>query len=305
MHMIEAAGLHCEPTPDSVLHRLADDFNPELRRRLFGIAQHLNIWISFDLGRSRVALKGTSSLPPTHTPGDVTTELIDFLPLSESLDPDNNPDSSELEAVLINVLSGMPNHNASKLTQCNLVLCVYRRLRALNHNISGQLLDRLLACCARGIKSAKEMLEQVCPWHHVAYVPFQVICTLLAIDTRASLVQLEAAMDTLGAVVMTYDTESMREAYNTARLLVLLHQKRKEEDVKLLTGVLKTRNLPQPVPANGGAPDTQPQPMDDTANMAWLDDLSLDMHGLQDFDWNQFLNDDGSWYMHIPNGPVN
>lgn len=303
MHMIEAAGLHTEPSPDSVLHRPAGAAcNPEVRRRLFGVAQHLNIWISFDLGRSRVALRGISSLPPSPRPEDVTTHLLEFLPLSESLDPDRNPDSPELEAVLSSVLESVPQHPASTLTQCNLMLCVYRRLRALNHNISGPLLDRVLASCARGTQSARDLLDSVNPWHHVAYSPFQIICTLLVIDTRAALSQLEFAMETLGAVVAVYDTPSMKEAYSTARLLVLLHQKRKEEDARILSGALNvTWQLEPASVSETTSPATQRRQDDPQATYSWLDDLTTDMPGLQDFDWNQFLADDTSWYMDLPN----
>lgn len=293
MHMIEAAGLHCEPSPGSVLQRPADDCDPEIRRRIFGVAQHINIWVSFDLGRSRIALRGTSSLPASPRPGDITTELFSFLPLSETLDPDNNPDTHELEAALSSVLDSVPVNYAPVLTQCNLMLCYYRRLRALNHTISGQLLDRVLALCARGVSSSRDLFNEGSRWHHVAYVPFQVICTLLAIDTRSSMLQLGAAMETLGAIAGVYDTTSMKEAYSTARLLVLLHQKRKEEDAKTLSTVLLTQ---PPLPLSNGTPKSvTPQSSNNPADLSWLGDFTTDMPGLQDFDWNQFLNDDGSW----------
>lgn len=303
MHMIEAAGLNSEPSPTSVLHRPADECDPEFRRRLFGVAQHFNIWISYDMGRSRVALRGTDTLPPSPRQGDITTQLLDFLPLAEGLDPDKNPDSVELEAALSSVLDTVPSHAASILTQCNLVLCMYRRLRVLNHNISGHLLDRVLATCARSIHCAREMLDNMCPWHHVAYVPFQVICALLAMDTRASLGQIGSAMETLAAVTSVYNSDSMKEAYSTARLLVLLQQKRKEEDAKILTGVLRLPSQTQPQPKANGDPSTTMPPVgaDTVADFSWLDDLAVDMPYMQDFDWNQFLNDDGSWYMAMPN----
>ncbi|KAL1305801.1 hypothetical protein AAFC00_003964 [Neodothiora populina] len=299
MHMIEAAGLHTEPSPDAILPRAPNEADPEDRRRLFGVAQHLNIWISFDMGRSRVALRGISSLPPSPRPSDVTTQVLDFLPLSESLDPDKNPDSSELETVLASVLETTPTHPASTLTQCNLMLCIYRRLRVLNHNISGTLLDRVVTFCTRGIHAARELLDTVCPWHHIAYSPFQIICTLLAIDTRAALTQLEPAMETLAAVAATYDTPSMKEAYSTARLLVLLHQKRKEEDSRILTTALNVGWQPQP--PSESTPSSNIQHNNVAATYSWLDDLTVDMPNMQDFDWNTFLTDDASWYMNMPN----
>lgn len=299
MHMIEAAGLHCEPSPDSVLQLPANNCDPETRRRIFGVAQHLNIWISFDLGRSRVALRGTSSLPPALRPGSVTTEVLGLLPVSESLDPDKPIDAADLELALLHVLDGVYSSPPSVLTQCNLMLCLCRRLRAVNYSIPGDILDRSLKVAEKGVAAARAMLETGRPWHHVAYVPFQVICVLLAIDSRASLSQLGEALNTLGAVAAVYDTDAMKEAYSTARLLILLHQRRKEEDSKTLGGILKAAAAP----LGSRSASTIPTPQTvSTADLSWLDDLTTDMPGLlQDLDWNHFLNNDLSWCMPAMN----
>ncbi|KAJ5619055.1 C6 transcription factor [Penicillium lagena] len=73
MHLVEAAGLHLEPQDREAAGLLATrpngdstaSSNQETRRRLFGMARHLNTWISFDLGRSRIVLHGATALPPT------------------------------------------------------------------------------------------------------------------------------------------------------------------------------------------------------------------------------------------------
>jgi hypothetical protein len=83
------------------------------------------------------------------------------------------------------------------------------------------------------------MVAASCPWHQVANVPFQVVCTLLAIDNRAALGLLSDAMMTLREVQAAYDTGVMREAYSTAYLLVALHQRRKEDDTRALAEVLR------------------------------------------------------------------
>ncbi|KAJ5518046.1 C6 transcription factor [Penicillium expansum] len=89
MHLIEAAGLHIETSdPEAAdllqasppeTHGSQDGdmehqgtSDPETRRRLFGMARHLNTWISFDLGRSRVVLHGATALSPTSTPHPAT-----------------------------------------------------------------------------------------------------------------------------------------------------------------------------------------------------------------------------------------
>ncbi|KAF4150847.1 hypothetical protein CNMCM6936_005745 [Aspergillus lentulus] len=191
------------------------------------------------------------------------------------------------------------------------MLCLYRRLRALNSSISGDLLDRVLALAGTGLRAAREMVASVCPWHQIANVPFQIVCTLLAIDSRASLALLSEAMRTLREVAAAYDTEVMREAYSTAYLLILLHQRRKEEDTRALHDVLRANaNAAAAAPrvsvdaaAGGGSgslqrptqPPPQSQSVADRSEMSWLGDLMIDMPSLQNFDLDQFLMTDVPW----------
>ncbi|RFU23639.1 hypothetical protein B7463_g12699, partial [Scytalidium lignicola] len=64
MHLIEAAGLHREASSGSVLIT-SSECSEDSRRRVFGVAQHLHTWISFDLGLSRVSLQGAVASPPS------------------------------------------------------------------------------------------------------------------------------------------------------------------------------------------------------------------------------------------------
>lgn len=261
MHLIEAAGLHLEAsdletatelgTSSTGNHTIQNSIytspNSDLdtRRRLFGMARHLNTWISFDLGRSRVVLHGATSQPPTQaqTSSGAGTDLFHLLPLSESLDPTGPSlqDLPELEKALTSVLSPTYTEPSLILVQCNLMLCIYRRARALNpySPLRADLQDRILALASRALTAARKMVAASCPWHQVANVPFQVVCTLLAIDNRAALGLLSDAMMTLREVQAAYDTGVMREAYSTAYLLVALHQRRKEDDTRALAEVLR------------------------------------------------------------------
>lgn len=335
MHLIEAAGLHLELPSDTVLLRSPESCNPETRRQLFALARHLNIWLSFELGRSRVVLHGATTLPPTPRTNNHKEEIFDLLPLTESLDPNKAQDTSDLEAALTDVFRVTHIQPPLILAQCNLMLCIYRRLRALNSTISGPLFDRLLGLAGRGLRAAREMVTQNCPWHQAANVPFQVLCTLLAIDSRASLALLREAMQTLRQVAATYDTEVMREAYSTAYLLILLHQRRKEEETRTLGDVLRTNPAasaarrpepPAPVPIPGPAgtrqqqsststEETKPHPQpnqqqeqqqqqqippydllsDSAEDLAWMDNLVVDMPSLQNFDLEAFLTMNLPW----------
>lgn len=343
MHLIEAAGLHLETldpetagllpaspadTQDSNdTHTGESTNNPETRRRLFGMARHLNTWISFDLGRSRVILHGATTLSPTaptsRKPSNPPArapraDLFHLLPLSESLDPTgpSPQDLPELELALTSVLDLIYSEPSLILVQCNLMLCIYRRLRALNPHgpLSSHLLDRVLALAGRGLRAARGMVASTCPWHQVANVPFQVVCSLLAIDNRAALALLTDAMRTLREVLAAYDTASMREAYSTAYLLIALHQRRKEDDTRALAEVLHANSAaaapvadldkstldPQPPVEESGRDRAHIQipneaaPMSDT-EFSWLGDLMIDMPSLQNFDLDQFLLTDVPW----------
>ncbi|CAG8899981.1 unnamed protein product [Penicillium egyptiacum] len=342
MHLIEAAGLHLEtsdPEAAGLLQASSPETrgsqdgdighhgtsDPETRQRLFGMARHLNTWISFDLGRSRVVLHGATALSPTDTsqsrnppqqasPLAPRADLFQLLPLSENLDPTGQSpqDLPELETALTSVLDLLYSEPSLILVQCNLMLCIYRRLRALNPHgpLSSNLLDRVLALASRGLRAARGMVASTCPWHQVANVPFQVVCSLLAIDNRAALALLADAMRTLREVLAAYDTPSMREAYSTAYLLIALHQRRKEDDTRALAEVLRVNaaaaapaddQKDRQIAATALAEQSQrqeqaaPDPLVSDAEFSWLGDLMIDMPSLQNFDLDQFLMTDVPW----------
>lgn len=354
MHLIEAAGLHIEASdPGSVglanqstrnsINNSSSISKSDLdtRQRLFGMARHLNTWISFDLGRSRVVLHGATLQPPiqAQTAAGTGKDLFHLLPLSESLDPTgpSPQDLPELETALTSVLSPSFSEPSLILVQCNLMLCIYRRARALNPYapLRVDLQDRILALAGRALAAAREMVAASCPWHQVANVPFQVVCTLLAIDNRPALGLLPEAMQTLREVQAAYDTSVMREAYSTAYLLVALHQRRKEDDTKALAEVLKANasaagDVSSATGVGGGAiydtvngndngnlkndglaetalqqdmhTETQALPSQVElqqeavdADLSWLGDLMIDMPSLQNFDLEQFLGTTVPW----------
>ncbi|KAL9115529.1 MAG: hypothetical protein Q9227_000850 [Pyrenula ochraceoflavens] len=292
MHFVEASGLHCEPAVESALNPPRSGVDDELRRRLYGVAQHLNIWMSFDLGRSRVILQNATTITPRQRPGDYTVELLGLLPYSEMLDPGKSTDADELSLALAKVLERTHLEPPSILAQCNLVLCLYRRLRAANTVPRNAMMDQILALTGRSIRSAQTMLNACCPWHHIANVPFQIVCTLLAIDTPASLAQLEDAMQTLENVATTYKTRSLQEAVQTASLIISLHQRRKEADSAKLDSVLRRHPVASATKPsqNVSFADAPPQQLfGSTVNSSWLDETVASIPYLQNFDIDDFL----------------
>ena len=283
MHLIEASGLHPDSPSDLLPSAHCD---PDLKKRLVGVAHHLNAWTSFDLGLSRVSFqKNDLPLLPSPKPGSYTAEILALLPVSVSLDPSRLKDETDLLPTLSKVLNGTHTQPPSILAQCNLVLCILRRIHAQKIDITSSLAEQVLTTLEKGLGCARILVMDCCPWHHVANVPFQIICVLLVMDTRSSLAMLPESMQTLSLVASTYDTETMRQAYSAACLLVLLHQQRREHDVAIFGEALKvhqqerqTAPLPQ---LNSNAEDS-----------SWFGALVADLPGLQGLDLDEFLNVD-------------
>lgn len=297
MHTVEASGIHSAHMSENIPGIQRETFAaPELCRRLFGVAKHMNVWMSFDLGRSRVILHNATHEGPSFRPGDSTAELLGLLPWSESLDPGKDVDLPSLKATLSSVLDRELTIPSTILAHCNLVLCLCRRLRALDYVISGDLLDRILALTAKSTRCAQANLDMGSVWHHTANVPFQIVCILLAFDTPSSIAQLGDAIGVLKNAAQLYETEAAREACNTACLLVLLHQKRKEADTKSLSNVLQAYS-PTPFAETQAAPNltANTNGIHSWNDSSWLDDLMIDMPNLQGFDIGQILDGNSLW----------
>ncbi|KAF7116149.1 hypothetical protein CNMCM5793_004169 [Aspergillus hiratsukae] len=220
LHLIDASGLHLDPSSRHALLRPTQNIDDDIRRRLVSFAQYINTWSTV---QSR---------------GRFTAELLDLLPLSESLDPYTPVDAVQLTAMLANIMQSSRAQPPSVLSQCNLVLCIFRRLRAVHATLSATLMGQMLALSMKALACARELVDANCPWSHVANVPFQIICTLLAVDSPESLSLLDDAVQTLKYVTDVYDTEVLREAYRTAGSLILLQQRRKDHDAARLNSIL-------------------------------------------------------------------
>lgn len=294
MHVAEAAGIHRAYNSPIISESPPAGLAPEYRSRILGIARHLNIWISYDLGRSRVIIQGASLGNPSARPGDYTTELLGLLSLSDSLGPEKEVNSLELKNALWTVMKGDHSEPPSVLAQCNVVLCIIRRLLALDFTFSGDLLEEVLDLLTYGIRSAETMLNSGNPWHHVANIPFQVVCILLAIDSPSSISRLGDAMKALNSVAQIYNTDATKEALNIACLLILLHQRRKDTDAKSLATTLQMYSPSFGEPQNAGNVQPNGIGLDDLSNTSWFNDLMVDMPTLQDFDVGLLFQDTGA-----------
>ncbi|GAB1740647.1 hypothetical protein NU219Hw_g5739t1 [Hortaea werneckii] len=312
MHLVESVGIHQESS-SSTLHPPANEhmYAPELRRRTFWVARMLNTWVSFEYGRTRVALRGiTSELPAFGDDDDFTREYIDLYSLSCCLDPERTNQVGQWEDFLKQLEAYDVKNDVIQLSKANLTLCGYRRLRLANPILSSETITRIINVSLKGLEAARKMAAKARPWWHVANVPFQVICIFLAMDVRESLANIHVAMRALEEVVHHFNTVALKEALKTARFLVRLSKKRKEEDSDVLSQSLIKDNAaedPQPenlkmaqLPSNGvgGAGNAVPAmgsgtnnetPMTNSSGEDWNMDQILNN---SDFDWNYFLTAD-------------
>ena len=253
---------------------------------MFGVAQHLNTWMSFDIGRSRVALPNADMELPSPRSGDATTELLALLPFSRDLDPNAMTNVESLELALNKVLDRSHSIRPTILAQTNLMLTICRRLRTLNHSIAGDLSNKVLGLTVLAIRSVESMVETNDPWNHVVNIPFQVICMMLSLDTPAAIAQLPPAVKCLRNVAAVYPTNATQEALRTACLLISLHQKRKEADSKALLDVVQFYS---PTAASDYSAFATSRTGDDNVDFDWLSDLVPGLHDFQPVDWDTFV----------------
>ncbi|KAM3450111.1 hypothetical protein NHJ6243_009860 [Beauveria neobassiana] len=296
LHMLEAAGMTVQDAdPVALRSDTEQSSNIEVNRRLLAVSQHLNTWMSYDMGLSRVSLSGVTCALPSKRPGEYTTELMELLPFTIQLDPERTPQAaSELESALQLVLDRVHTRPPTILGQCNLALCLCRRLRSMDFTLPDATIQRILVLTASGIQAARAILIDRAPWHHMAYVPFQIVCVLLAIDTVSSISQLRDAMQCLQDVAAVYNTHATREAMRTARSLIMLHQRGKEMLAAALHDIVKVYdvvNAPEHVANNPAAPAAAALADD----FAWLNGLPEDFSNIQDLNLEQLLSPEFFW----------
>jgi hypothetical protein len=237
MHMLEASGIHRLSG-----HSDQPDTAPEIvtREGLVGVAQHLNLWISFDLGLTRVSFHNEGSAPPSEHFRQNAHGVLKLLPISAGLDPGQSKAGEDLKSIFLSVLQDVYTRAPEILAQCNLVLCMIRRLHAFLPNFEQSVIDRILALLRSGLDSARRQLNALCPWHHIANVPFHTLYVLLVLDTRASFEIIPEAIGTICQVASIYNTTTMRETTHAARRLILLYHQRRTSDMTLLSGALNS-----------------------------------------------------------------
>ncbi|ESZ96194.1 hypothetical protein SBOR_3415 [Sclerotinia borealis F-4128] len=247
MHIIESVGIEDDSDSRSNDTRLERGIGCGVlnMQRLYWIARMMNSWVANDYGRSKVTVKiPTPSFPSPEGETDLTLDYLELFQISERLDQDITHTAVEFETVIASMYAFHARSDGAILSQSNLCLGLYRRLRLLASSISQETVDQVISICTKGLEAAMRMVECRQPWWHVANVPFQFVCVLLVMDTPEALSHIGEALETLDAVSRCFTTRSLTESATTARTLVELSQKRKQEEINILSQGLKTRVEP-------------------------------------------------------------
>lgn len=246
LHVIDSADFTSSVGTNHPSHSGGNVDSSATRRSLIGVAQHLNIWLSYDLGRSRVVLPNLDAFPLSAKEGEYTMELLGLLPYSEVLDPANTLSSESLLATITEVLDRTHTEPPSVLAQSNLTLCIYRRLHSSGVDVSDSVKQKVFIQMRKSFQAVHSAILQGLPWHHVANMPFQILCLLLYMDTVQSFALLGEALSCIVAVKNAYQTEATREAATAAYTLVQLHRRRRESEIQNHTDMLSLYPLLEP-----------------------------------------------------------
>ncbi|EKD13234.1 uncharacterized protein L3040_003036 [Drepanopeziza brunnea f. sp. 'multigermtubi'] len=259
------------------------------KRRLFWCATVLNTWVSNEYGRSKVEVSKQPVAHLVRRPGDFTPDLLYLYRISERLDPKKPSTASEFEAGIAELVTFQPPADGLFLSQSNLALALYRRLRFVSPTISDETIRRVIDMGNAGLDAVLRLIRLRQPWWHVANVPFQFICTLLVIDTEESLEHLARAVDTLQAVAECFPTRSLTDTLSMVRKLIQLACKQKRGQLSLLEQSLAPRPAPMRDQLNlqmSSGQGQQSDPLWDSTSPASAD--------FSDFDWEKFFSTDVS-----------
>ncbi len=243
MHLIEAAGLHQEISDIAIVWPATPQYSDgetDIRRRLFWVALSLNTVISYEYGRSRVRIPNTSVKMFDTRATTNTQVLIAFatqILRAEERQSNENEDSN-VQPVLDALKVINTESEPLNLLKADIAFCLYRRLRCLHGtgvSIPAETTASIISIGVSALPYASSLASQRLPWWTVVSVPFQLLCVLLAVDSRESLSHVARAMEVLEDVGRSFNTHMTREAVGCASLLIKLSRRRKEDDLKSLS----------------------------------------------------------------------
>ncbi|KAK3679787.1 hypothetical protein LTR78_000163 [Recurvomyces mirabilis] len=286
MHQAEASGLHKEVQTIAVVYPAAptgDHKVAKARRRLFWVARALNIILSFEYGRSRVAFDVITTKRFAAEQGGFAYQFVEMAELlpNDYVDIEREPDPP---GALCNALTKIEEVKTEspfiRLLKADLAFAIYRRLWLMSLTDAKDRSDSVISIGKSAASASAKLVETRTPWWNVVHAPFQFLCVLLAIGTPRSLAHIKDSLALLRRIADTYDTHMTREAYNQAAILVRMSRKRKERELEALGGADQLPAYEDP-PTLGSS--TSQTGLTDVPNLDWA---SLELP----FEWETFLN---------------
>ncbi|KAF8860119.1 hypothetical protein BDZ45DRAFT_672830 [Acephala macrosclerotiorum] len=238
MHVAEACGLHHEidsvVVADSVPSGavLKNRGGCEQARRIFWMAWHVNVMISYEYARSSIVLNSISCKLPQPVPGDATAHLIAISQLvPRDTDSTTGPD---LKRTLLKLQQIPDEQQFVSMSKADLCMSLYRHHRLLKLPLDKEDVLQIIAIGCKAMEAAYSLAQQKRYWWNVLCTSFQYVCTLLAIDTAESLANVSTTMGTLEDITRQLGTHVATEALNTAKVLLRDSMKKKKREVALL-----------------------------------------------------------------------
>ena len=133
----------------------------------------------------------------------------------------------------------------------------------------------------KSLALVRELIASYCPWHGTTSVSFQIICTLLAMDSCDTTSYLADAMDTLRIMLSAYDTDVMQETYSIACVLTVMQYRKKETDLHSLGSVVLAHSA---IAMDRSTPVSGAQMVPTSSQSSWLGGLVSDIPGFDAFD---------------------
>ncbi|SCU93375.1 LADA_0G02740g1_1 [Lachancea dasiensis] len=245
IHLAEATALHHEANEVELTtaNNNVDPLTSERARRLFWCAWSINTILSYDYGRSNVALNTVITckhVVPTND--DYTHQISD---LARMIPLETTSSSSSVQIVqLLDALNHLhqfqESHPFVSLTKADLALSFYRRLRLLNQTLDKRGVQQIMDICDSALRMSIDLVQDNALWWNVLSAPFQYVCTLMAIDTKESLARVGSANDLFNQIVSALGTHLAIEAQTTVKLLLQDSLKKKELEVALLESAIQS-----------------------------------------------------------------
>lgn len=232
MHVAQATRLSDEDKWPQQIASAAPHAQDCYRRQLW-IATTLGAWISFEYGLCGPSIPEAINVFP-YSSTELFQQKITMYQLSKILEPEASKDHKDLQHTLQRVIAFRPSHDELRLDRSYLLVCILRRLRILNNALSDKCVGEVIEAAADGLQACKRLALEGQPWWHVANVPFQYLCILLAFDTRLSLLRVGSTLETINFIAEKFPSREMRRTAQVSRVLVDAFRKKKEDENTIL-----------------------------------------------------------------------